>query len=207
MDFGGNHLTDLMTLLKVLKEKQRSGQISALHVKSDMQVESKVTAIMQVLIESGIEPEKLIIFDLKPETAEFIKSKWPQFSLSASVSHPYDVGRFNEVVGHTLLTMEEFLSHADIFSWAWLDEWDRRDGTGGDKTLYNKETFNKLRKNGMKIALVTPELHLTTPGQLGGGDHEDGEGERLDSRNREIVMLVPDALCTDHPDRIKALLG
>ena len=102
--------------------------------------------------------------------------------------------------------MEEFLSHTDVFSWAWLDEWDRRDGKGGDKTLYNKEVFDELQKNGVKIALVTADLHFTTPGQLGGGDHEDGEGNRLEARNREIVALRPDAICTDHPDRVRMLI-
>jgi hypothetical protein len=205
VDRNGSHFTTFRNLLELIKTKQHHGAISALHIKSGMQTEPQMTAIMEALVESGIDPEKLIIFDLRIDSGKFIKSRWPQFQLSASVSHPYDVERFNKPVGFTLLTLEEIIANKAIFSWAWGDEWDRRDGKGGDKTLYNAEVFGKLREHGIKIALVTTELHYTTPGQLGGGDHEDGAEPRLTARNKEIIALRPDAMCTDHPDKVRAL--
>jgi hypothetical protein len=81
------------------------------------------------------------------------------------------------------------------------------DKDNGTKLLYTKEVFNKLREANIKIGLVTPELHATSPNLLGGESHQDASSqERLFTRIKEIIKLEPDAICTDYPDLVRQLI-
>ena len=137
---------------------------------------------------------------------KYLKERNPKLHLASSVSHQYDIERYNGVVGGTLITIEEAIENKDLFDWVWLDEWDLTDKDGGVKSLYNKENFELLRKNNLKIALVTPELHATSPGLLGGESHQDAKDHQtLVKRLHEIITLKPDAICTDWPDLVTSL--
>ena len=155
--------------------------------------------------------DQVLIFDLSVKAANYLKQKMPSLNLGASVAHPYDVERFLNATKGTLITLNTLIAKPDLFSWAWLDEWDlmdrRADGTidRRGKKLYTAEVFAMLRAQGFKIALVTPELHGTSPGLLGGEAHPHASTkERLFARIKEILSLQPNAVCTDYPEEVRA---
>ncbi len=207
MRFDGCRLATVREVLDMIRDFQVAGELSALHLKHLWQDEAHMDLLLKEIRDSGISPANFIIFDAKPEAARYIKGKMPELSLSASVSHPYDIERYNSAVGGTLISLYDIVNMSDVFSWAWLDEWDLAAPNGGKKKLLTKETFKALRKSGISIALVTPELHAKSPGLLGGEAHEDGvDSIRLIARFEEIAVLKPDAVCTDHPDIWRSLV-
>ena len=149
---------------------------------------------LEPLIENLSSTKKVFLFDLIPEAARKIKSRLPHLELGASVCHPYDISRFGKFTGNTLLSIDEFLDCGDLYTWAWLDEWDRSDLSGRNKALYTPEVIKRLQ--GKKIAIVSPELHRTSPCLLGGEAHPDS----LETRWGDIKKLNPDAICTDYPE-------
>lgn len=190
----------LITLPELLTRIHAAGLLAALHLKSGVQT----PALLDTLLRHDL--SGLIIFDVTIETARYLKAKNSTLALAPSVAHPYDVERYNHVVGDTLYTIEEVLAHRELFEWVWLDEWDRADKDGGVKKFYTQELFDTCRAAGLKIALVMPELHATSPGLLGGESHEDARTTKaLDVRWREILSLGPDAVCTDYPDQVRAI--
>lgn len=205
MDFHGNHLITAPELLDEI-EKKTTGTISAIHLKKSIQSEAYIDRLIAAL--SGRDLDRFILFDATIEIAKYIKSKNPNISIAASVSHPYDIERYNKLVGETLYSLDELCKHRDLFNWAWLDEWDLADRQGGKKKLLTQETFARLRKAGFKIALVTPELHATSPGLLGGEKHEDAypHETRWVNRMEEIVALSPDLVCTDYSDEVNLMI-
>lgn len=176
----------LSSLLSILESYPQT--MHALHIKH-FWAES-----LEPLIENLSSTKKVFLFDLIPAVAKKIKERLPHLELGASVCHPYDIMRFGKYTGNTLLSIDEFLECGDLYTWAWLDEWDRSDLSGGKKALYTNEVTKKLK--GKKIAIVSPELHRTSPGLLGGEVHPDS----LETRWGEIKKLNPDALCTDYPE-------
>ena len=205
MNLDQAHLTTLTKLLELIEKKSVKGSLSALHLKHQSQTPEKINQILTAL--KKINHNKFIIFDVTIESAKYIKNKAPKIQIAGSVSHHYDICRYNSAVGGTLLTLEELIANKKLFSWTWLDEWDRTDKGRKTKSLYNKKTFDKLRKEKIKIALVTPELHATSPGLLGGESHPDAQNrKKLNKRLAEIVALQPDAICTDYPDYISQLI-
>ncbi|MEN9327869.1 MAG: Glycerophosphoryl diester phosphodiesterase family [Candidatus Parcubacteria bacterium] len=148
---------------------------------------------------------RIILFDVKPDIAAYMKAQLPTLLLAPSVAHTYDIERYNNAVHGTLLSVEEALRYKNIYDWVWLDEWDLQDKDGGQKQFYTKETFETLKHVGYKISLVTPELHGTSPGLLGGEAHPDAKDKQtLFNRIKEILDLQPDAVCTDYPEEVRA---
>lgn len=186
--------------------ENKTGQMSALHLKGKFQEPKYLNILLSYLANAKEALNRMLIFDVKVETAKYLKTKLPELNLAPSVAHSYDIKRYNKAVNGTLLNLNETIANKDLFSWAWLDEWDLTDENGGIKKFYIAEVFETLRKNGLKIALVTPELHGTSPGLLGGEAHPDAAKERLFNRIQEIIDLEPDALCADYPEEVKELL-
>jgi glycerophosphoryl diester phosphodiesterase len=202
-DFNNCHLTDLETLLGAIG-KTDPRPICAVHIKSGSQEQKYLKVLFEKI--KGIDPEKFILFDLKPRAAEYLKSLNQALNLAPSVAHPYDIKRYNKAVGGTLMSVNDAVSYRNLYSWVWLDEWDLSDEGGKKKTFYNAEVFETLRGQGFKISLVTPELHGSSPGLLGGEAHPDAKNkEILTKRFKEILALKPDALCTDYPDLVRDL--
>jgi glycerophosphoryl diester phosphodiesterase len=202
-----NALTTVDEVFGMIARTQAEGALSALHLKSLWQSPKHVDVILKAIRESGVRPDQMIVFDVKIDTAQYIHSKMPELPLAASVSHPYDIERYNNAAGGTLISLEQLVASKHLFSWAWVDEWDRADQNEGDKTFCNAETFTALREHGIGIALVTPELHATSPMlPTGQSPHVDGlDRARLLARLREIASLRPDAMCTDHPDELQKI--
>jgi hypothetical protein len=91
-----------------------------------------------------------------------------------------------------------------LFDWVVVDEWDRNSRIPGvSKVFYTEELFSSLHEAGFSIMVISPELHGSSPGLLGGESHQDGLSEKaLCARLKDIVSLCPDAICTDYPDLV-----
>ncbi|OGF26089.1 hypothetical protein A2303_04790 [Candidatus Falkowbacteria bacterium RIFOXYB2_FULL_47_14] len=196
----------LCSLDELLDEVARHGApLSALHLKSRLQNKASLDLMLSYLKNFPVIFKNLLLFDVTIETAQYLKKKMPELIMAPSVSHFYDIKRYNICTGGTLYSIEEVLKNKDLFNWVWLDEWDLSDENGRAKRLYNEENFSIFKNAGLKIALVTPELHGTSPGLLGGEAHPDADKNRLFPRIREIIDLKPDAVCTDHPEAVQKM--
>lgn len=199
-----SHFTTLDILLSLIQEQQAPGAVSALHLKSDNQNKEDLDILLSYL--ENIDPAYFFIFDTTVETAKYLKERNRKLQLAPSVAHPYDINRFNDVVGGTLLTVNDVLRNRELFNGVWLDEWDLQDENEGVKKFYTKELVNLFRSHGLWVGLVTPELHGTSPGLLGGEAHPSATSfEALSLRFNDIVSCAPDAICTDYPDYVKGL--
>lgn len=202
----GNKLCDLEELLGIIRKSKAN--LNALHLKGKFQEKKYLNILLNSLEQNKDILRKIIIFNVKINTAKHIKSRLPQAILAPSVAHLYDIKRYNLATKGTLMFIEEAIRNRIIFDWVWLDEWDRTNENNSIKTLYNEENFNILKNHGFKIALVAPELHATSPNLIGGESHQDARNiETLKKRIGEIIKLEPDAICTDYPEMIKELIA
>jgi len=185
-----------------------SARINALHLKGRFQETKYLALLVAALKDARDVLDRIVVFDVRPATARFLARELPELRLSPSVAHPYDIERYGAVVGNTLLSIEEALGlkAEGLIAGVWLDEWDLADRDGDAKTLYNADTFARLRAAGLEIYLVTPELHGTSPGLYGGESHPDAASKAiLYRRIKEIIRLGPDGICTDHPEEVLLL--
>jgi hypothetical protein len=190
-----------------LIEKGHS-RVNALHLKGEFQNKRNLEELAEFLGSFAMVLPKLLVFDLKPDSAEYLKNKLPSLRLAASVSHRYDIERYNPSVKGTLLSIDEVLALRDVYDWVWLDEWDRVDRNQGNKKFYGPSLMTTLRESDFGVALVTPELHATSPHLLGGECHRDAKSQKhLFQRIGEILTLGPDAVCTDYPFEVGRLMN
>jgi len=195
-------LSELTTRMQDAKDTTTC--VHALHLKHQNQTQAELDVLIPYL--SKLAELPLILFDAKPEVARQLKQAVPHLQIAASVAHPYDIQRYNDAVGGTLVSVADMKDYTDIFDWVWLDEWDRTDEASGKKALYTQETFSQLRELGYKIAVISPELHATSPKLLGGESHQDASDRTtLGTRWNELALLTPDAICTDYPHYVSTL--
>lgn len=178
---------------------------SAMHLKGIYQNPEMVERLIGTVQRYAEIVDYLFIFDVKVETAKKLKHSLPNLSLGASISHPFDIERYSFCTEQTLLTLEEATTHRELYEWVWLDEWDLSDRDGQIKKFYTSQLFTQARQAGFKISVVTPELHASSPGLLGGESHPDAAVDRLFSRIEEIISLQPDAICSDYPQQVSSL--
>ena len=197
-DYKGCHIA---TLFNLLSEIEKFNKICALHFKGYLQSSENIDLLLENLKNFNV--PNLIIFDVKEDTAKYIKSINNKIQLAPSVAHQYDIKRFNKYVDYTLITVDNAIKNKELYDWLWFDEWDREDIDSDDKKFYIEENFKKAKESGFKIAVVSPELHGTSPRLLGGEKHQDAEDmNKLEKRIEEIIKLQPDAICTDYPDYV-----
>lgn len=202
----GGRLCSLDELLSLIADSGRA--VSALHLKSHCQEPPMLAKILEILA-PRVESLKgrLLIFDATPHIAEQIVQELPGLDVAASVAHSYDVLRYGALTGGTLLTSEQALENRHLYSWVWLDEWDTLDVDNGEKIFANRESVELFRNAGFKVAVVSPELHSTSPALLGGEAHRDGaSASALVHRWTNWSQLGVDALCTDHASWISTNL-
>lgn len=200
--FNDCHITSLSTIIKLIDEKGFKEGIHAIHIKYTFQKKEFLDVLLENLC--NVDVKKFILFDITLETSKYLKEKNYSLNLAPSVAHSFDIERYNQAVGGTLLSVEEALAHPELFNWVWLDEWDRTDKDNESKKLYTEEVFQQFRDHGIKIAVVSPELHTTSPSLLSSEVHQDALSMNvLKERLREIIALNPDAICTDYPDIVK----
>lgn len=188
--------------------KNRAGTISALHLKARFQTPEALEKIIQALVPFQDIFNKFIVFDVKPETARILKNRFSNIRLAPSVAHPYDIKRYGSSVGNTLLSLEQALElrKERLINGIWGDEWDTIGENGTSKHLYTPEFFEKIHAAGLFAALVTPELHGTSPGLYGGESHLDAKNrETLFARIKEIKAAGADYFCTDYPEEVAKL--
>lgn len=200
-------LEEIMSLFFVASKRPGiKGVQLAIHVKHHEQTPEKLDVLLKTI--SAYDLASVLLFDITPTAAAYIKKQNSDIQLAASVAHQYDKERYGEKTGNTLLTPKEASAHKNLYSWVWLDEWDTKAPDGQLKKLYTPETFSSLRSQGFRIALVMPELHATSPGLIGEEFHEDARNpESLNARWKEILDLKPDLVCTDYPDSIRSLFS
>lgn len=188
--------------------RKSDSTINALHLKARFQTPEILEKVMEALSRHSDIFAKLLIFNVKPETARVLKREFPTLRLAHSVAHSYDISRYNESVGNTLITEEEVLQLASegIVDSVWGDEWDLTGENGATKKLYTPEFFKKLHEAGLFVALVTPELHGTSPGLYGGESHPDSKDlPTLMERIKQIKNAGADYFCTDYPEEVSRL--
>lgn len=196
-------LDEVMNLIR-----QHQGNISAMHLKARFQEPGSLEIIIEALRKYEDIFSKFILFDVKPSTAKVLKQQFPDIRLAPSVAHEFDIGRYNKAVGETLITIEEALElkKEGIIDGVWGDEWDTRGEDGTNKLFYTPENFKILHKAGLFIALVTPELHASSPGLLGGESHADAAShDILMKRIAQIKLTGADYFCTDFPEEVSDL--
>lgn len=179
--------------------------LNALHLKAHLQTRKALERIVEALFRNSDVFSKLIIFDVKAKTARKLKKRFPTLQLAPSVAHPYDIARYNRAVGNTLLTIEQALAlgREGLIDGVWGDEWDTKGENGMAKHLYTPEFFEKLHNARLFVALVTPELHATSPGLYGGESHSDARDlPTLFKQIKEIKDMGADYLCTDYPEEV-----
>jgi len=188
--------------------RKSNSTVSALHLKARLQTPEMLGRISEALAKYSDIFHKFLIFDVKPEIAKTLKAKFPALRLAPSVAHPYDIARYNEAVGGTLWSAEQVLElrSRGMIDGVWGDEWDTAGEKGTTKQLYTPEFFEKMHNAGLFVALVTPELHGTSPGLYGGESHADAKDTAtLFERIKQIKAAGADYLCTDHPEEISKL--
>ncbi|MDQ1282090.1 MAG: glycerophosphoryl diester phosphodiesterase [Patescibacteria group bacterium] len=206
ININGSHLVSLSQLLDLIENISATSVISALHLKYTVQDLKYLDLLVKELESRDL--SKFIVFDVLKETAIYLKKSLPNIRLAPSVAHSYDIERYNSAVGGTLWDIKDVLDNKNLFYAVWLDEWDTLNKNGSNKIFYNQETFNAFRSVGLKIFLVTPELHSTSPGLYGEESHKDAINEEtLMSRIKQIIALKPDSVCTDYPYRVRDLLS
>lgn len=189
-------LYDILTLLRTVS----SPALKALHLKGHQQSERKLAVLADTLGRFEELHENLLIFDLTIDAASYLKKKLPHVHLAPSVAHPFDIERFNQCVSGTLYSLDAVLPYRHVFDWVWLDEWDCADFHGKKKVFYTRDVLMSARNEGFSVALVSPELHASSPALAGGEVHEDGGSiESVLSRAKSLVSTGADAICTDYP--------
>jgi hypothetical protein len=200
----------IVTLEEMLSVLALEGQgMNALHLKSDVQTDSRLGHIARLLTSCSIlDAERLLVFDLAPSSAEYLKARIPTIEIFCSVSHSFDIQRYGPLTGSTLLSLDEFSKFRSVFDGAWLDEWDLVGPGSSRKEFYNEATVSAIRDITKKIAIVAPELHATSPNLLGSEAHEDGlDGSRWLERIYSIKKLQPEFVCTDKCASLLAIGG
>ncbi|PIP86856.1 hypothetical protein COW81_03265 [Candidatus Campbellbacteria bacterium CG22_combo_CG10-13_8_21_14_all_36_13] len=199
------HIASFTQILDMIEKNTNNNTVHFVHIKYFLQSQKYLDILLEYIKNRNI--NNIIFFDIKIDTGKYLKGKNKKINLAPSVSHKYDIKRYGKFVGNTLLTTEVVLKNKALFNWVWLDEWDLLDKNNGTKKLYTEKTFTTFRDFGFNIALVTPELHASSPSLLGKEAHQDVKtAKKLQDRLQEIITLAPDAVCTDYPDLIKNLI-
>lgn len=182
--------------------------ISALHLKARFQNSEILEKLINALKKYEDILEKFIVFDVKEDTARQLKGVYPHIRLAPSIAHPYDIARYNSSVGGTLMTIEDAiaLEQKGLIDGVWGDEWDTVGKNGTSKQFYTRDNFDRLHDANLFIALVTPELHSTSPGLYGGESHADARDiKTLFTRIKQIKDAGADYFCTDYPEEVAKL--
>lgn len=202
---GTSEIVSLDLLFNLLRAYNGRG---VMHLKHFIQKDAVLEVVISALKKNADLLPSLLLFDLTLTSGYRLKQEFPDLSLAQSVSHEYDITRYNDCVGGTLTSLSEALKNQDIFDWIWFDEWDLTSNDGGEKTLYNSTNFSRAREYGFKIAVVSPELHASSPGLLGQECHPDGcDPRRNIERLFKIAQHGVDLICTDYPDKVRGIIS
>lgn len=188
---GTQHVCRFEQLLELIQLSKVP--LAALHWKGENQNLYFAEVLAEYLKQTPGLHQRLLVFDVRKEWGEWLHEQFPQIQIALSVAHPFDVQRFGAATGNTLYSPEEALAWRAVGQWAWLDEWDLIGADGGKKEFYTYSICKSLRQAGIKIALISPELHPR---------HPDGQNKDLmEKRWAALNLLGVDAICTDFASR------
>src|SRR5207248_515141 len=106
--YGKNKQGRIPTLNEILELiKDSKVNLHAMHLKGKYQTLQNLNLLIEHLNKYLSVLNKIIIFDVKPDVAQFLKSALPQVQLAPSVAHPYDIKRYNSVVAETLYSVKD----------------------------------------------------------------------------------------------------
>ena len=195
-------LEDLLNCIELHSKKN-----CFLHLKSHCQEKYLLDRLVTLLTNTKKNIlDKLVIFDLKPSSASYIKSFLPHLNLAASISHPHDIERFGQYTGNTLISISDLMSFDNLYDWVWMDEWDKKDKNLNTKTFISDSNISLLKKKKFNIAVVSPELHEIGPGLHSNDVHEDAKKiSLLIDRWSKLAQLDIDAICTDYATKISSI--
>src|SRR3990167_4427441 len=83
--------------------RKSESTINALHFKGKYQNPEDTKTLIQHLQNNSDVLSKILIFDVKPKTAETLLEVFPELQIAPSVAHQYDVSRYNSAVSETLI--------------------------------------------------------------------------------------------------------
>jgi beta-phosphoglucomutase len=199
----GDRLATLEEVLWLIKNNK--SKINALHLKGRFQKQHYLDVLISCLKKYPETISRILIFDVKPDAARYLRSRLIGVKIAPSVAHEYDIKRYGSLVFNTLITIEEAIKYKTqgLYDWVWLDEWDTLDENNKKKVLYTKENFDKLKKEGYKISLVAPELHGISPGVEDSEAHKDAESSFvLFNKVKDLLNFEFDAICTNYPKEV-----
>jgi glycerophosphoryl diester phosphodiesterase len=193
IEYGENkkgHLCTFKQIIKLITTKK--DMICVIHLKGNLQKKENLDKLIKYINKHPLSIKNLLIFDLYPESAKYIKENIPHISLGCSVANNIDIKKYNNRVHGTLLSVKDAITNKrkGYYNWAIIDEWDLYESG----TLYTKSIFDQLKKEGYKILSIFPELHE---------DHYSAQNnKRLFKRMYHILELEPHAVCTNYPAEI-----
>lgn len=200
-----NRFVSLDELLSLIDTYRTPHSIYAVHLKGNFQTLKNLGILAKKLL-TLTETNHLIFFDVTIQSAHYLKGVVPSINLAPSIVDSYDKERYAQFTQNTLYTFNDIEGDLHLFSHVWFDEWDRKSPFNELKKLYSEENFERARSAGLKICLVSPELHGSSPGLLGAEMHEDAHSlDALKTRVKEMINLGPDAICTDYPDMVRTM--
>jgi hypothetical protein len=93
---------ELMNLIR-----KSSSAMNSLHFKGILQTSENISKLLEYLKKHEDLLGRILIFDITEDTARKMLDTIPSLSLYPSVSHAYDIERYNSVVAGTLMTIED----------------------------------------------------------------------------------------------------
>ena len=195
--YGKNNIGKIATLNDVLKMiDPKKNILCAIHIKGDIQSKYNLELLYRYLKKHKSIMKSLLIFDLYPEAAKYLKEHLPKINLGCSISNQSDIKKYNKKVFNTLFALDDAISYKrkGLYNWAIIDEWESSELKDISENLYTSSTFDLMQKEGFHILVISPELHEA---------HEDNQNiKKLFKRIDKILNLYPNAICTNYPDEV-----
>lgn len=168
-------------VLDCFKQFKTDGELLAIHVKDEMQGE--ITDLVSKALKKYNLEKSCFLFDVTKNYANHIKQ------INSNVQIAYSVGekRFS----NTIYLWEDVKDDIN-FDAVWWDEW--------NSGLYNKENFDKIKKRGKRIYVISPELHKIP-------NHPKGKSiEKTKEVWKDLIELKVDGICTDYPLELREFI-
>jgi glycerophosphoryl diester phosphodiesterase len=188
------HICTLKQILQMINTKKNI--LCAFHLKGNLQDKNRLTILAKQIKKCPDAIKSILIFDLYPESAKYLKDQLPHINLGCSVANSSDIKKYNKRVYGTLLSLSDAITYKRkaYYNWVILDEWESTELKHISENLYTKEVFALLKKEGYNILSIFPELH---------DEHADNaNNKRLFKRMYKILELGPHAICTNYPAEI-----
>jgi glycerophosphoryl diester phosphodiesterase len=168
-------------IITILKNYGGLSQI-AIHVKDETQ--GNLLGILCEKIKEEKLEDRCLIFDVTKDGRDIIRALAPNIRIAFSVGE--------ERYSNTIYLWEDLL--LEDFDIVWWDEWTK-------EAIYNKENFEKIKKEGKEIYVISPELHK---------DHAhpaSKDPSKIRGLWEKLISWGVDGICTDYPHELDSMLN